>query len=281
VRVTASVSSGRRTHDAAVRLHAAARAEREGLGGVGTRAARAGGFERVQVDGSEAFLSQVSRRAAEGALRDMVNELLADAERRAGAGRYQEAVGIVAGVVRAAPGSASSARALRRLLPLALVGLEGPEREAVLAEFPVWAERLGGERDGAQARLLVLREHYRDGEFTRARAGLAALLRQEAARELAPRARLLLALATWRGGDRQAAIELLRRLTQEMPDHAVAPRAQFLAGYLLFVGGERRAAHAALLRVIERHPDTRFAAKAAAFLGREAAKRADVRRNPQ
>lgn len=219
--------------------------------------------------------------AAASELAKMVKALAEQADWKARKGDHQEALRILGTVIRDAPGTAFSAQAIQRALPIAIAGLKGNDREAILREFEPWVARLGGPRDRAQARLLVLQQRYRDGRFALARDGLKAFLAEHAGSGLAPRAGLLLGLATWRAGDRAGAIRLLRKLVQRHARHDVAPRAQFLIGYLLFAGGEQEQARKAFLRVVKDYPKSPFADRAVEFLGGEAAKRAEAEAGKQ
>lgn len=219
--------------------------------------------------------------AAASELAKMVKALAEQADWKARKGDHQGALRTLGTVIRDAPGTAFSAQAIQRALPIAIAGLKGNDREAILREFEPWVARLGGPRDRAQARLLVLQQRYRDGRFALARDGLKAFLAEHAGSGLAPRAGLLLGLATWRAGDRAGAIRLLRKLVQRHARHDVAPRAQFLIGYLLFAGGEQEQARKAFLRVVKDYPKSPFADRAVEFLGGEAAKRAEAEAGKQ
>ncbi len=219
--------------------------------------------------------------AAASELAKMVKALAEQADWKARKGDHQGALRILGTVIRDAPDTAFSAQAIQRALPIAIAGLKGNDREAILREFEPWVARLGGPRDRAQARLLVLQQRYRDGRFALARDGLKAFLAEHAGSNLAPRAGLLLGLATWRAGGRAGAIRLLRKLVQRHARHDVAPRAQFLIGYLLFAGGEQEQARKAFLRVVKDYPKSPFADRAVEFLGAEAAKRAEAEAGKQ
>jgi tetratricopeptide (TPR) repeat protein len=221
-------------------------------------------------------MRDVVGKAASEALTAMVKDLSEEAEWKARQGDRDGALKLLATVIRDAPDTSFSARALQRALPIALSDIEGKEREAILREFAPWVAELGGVGDRAHARLLVLQQRYRDGAFEDAKKGLGKFLATHAGSDLAPRAQLLLGLATWRSGDREAAMGHLRGLVREHPGHAVAPQAQFLVGYLLFSGEKRDRARGEFARLIRDYPDSAYAEKAIDFVGGELAKRAEA-----
>jgi tetratricopeptide (TPR) repeat protein len=215
--------------------------------------------------------------AAATEMEKMVKTLADEAEWKTKKGDHEGALELLGSVVRDAADTAFSTQAVERSLPIALAGLAGKDREAILEGFETWVGQIGGgPGDRREARLLVLQQRYRDGDFARARDGLRAFVAEHGRSELAPRARLLLALAIWRAGSAQEAIGLLEKLAGEHPRDAVAPRALFLVGYLRFAGGQPKEASAAFSQVIKDYPDSPFAQKAIEFLGGEAFKRRDA-----
>ena len=215
-------------------------------------------------------------QAGAAALETLVKSLLAEADWKARKGDHEGAMEALGAVIRDARNSSASALAVQRALPIALTGLRGEDREAILREFEPWVARLGGERDRELAKLLVLQQRYRDGAFVAARDGLKKFLIDHPGSDLAPRARLLLGLATWRTGDLAGAVELLRRLVRERPAAESAPHAQFLVGYLLHSGGAKEEAYASFVQLLRNYPDSDFAAKAVDFVGGEFAKRTEA-----
>jgi len=221
-------------------------------------------------------LSDLIESAAAASLERIVNELASEAEEKARAGDREGALALLSTLVRDARGTRAAAEALGRALAIALEGAPKDAREAKLEWFERWVADRGGAKGKVQARLLVLQQRYRDGDFARSRDGLRAFLEQDRDSEFAPRAQLLLALAEWKAGDPGEANKVLHELVQKHPGHAVAPQAQFLVGYLCYSSGQVDAARAAFLRVVNDYPDSEFAAKALDFLGGEAAKRAEA-----